>query len=210
MQFNGFDKFAGLFTGVAMLLYGSLLLHHSNTLIRKRFEKNEKTCKVSDNILLAQGVAIILVALAVFVINNAIYDHFPSFYQKLNYLGDVHTKYGGHNFSKYIKMMIVLGFSIYFLTDIESHKKCVKVGGGVGGEGLLVAANIIIISLIGLFLLYKGVQMGKRIRMESQPYHKRGVRAFPKPKRKKPDEYGGMFDHGNPKFSMGRRRRGGY
>ena len=162
---EGFDKFVPFLVGIAMMLYGALLLHHANTLIKKRMVDGEDvTCGVSENILLEQGVAIILILLSIFVLNNSLYAHFPSVYQKLTYFGDVHTKYGGHPFMKYLQMSIVLAFSIYFLVDIEKHKACVKEGGGVGGEGLLVASNIIIISLISLFLLYKGIQMTQRTR----------------------------------------------
>ncbi len=162
---QGFNKAAPFLVGIAMLCYGALLLHHANTLIRKRMsdEGITDTCKVSENILLEQGVAICLILLSIFVLNNSLYAHFPSVYQKLTYLGDVHTKFGGHPFMKYIQMMIVLGFTIYFLVDIENHKNCVKQGGGVGGETLLVVSNIVVISLIGLFLLFKGVQMTQRV-----------------------------------------------
>lgn len=163
---QSFDKFSSFFVGIAMLCYGALLLHHANTLIRLRMRKDDGSQQCggySDDILLEQGVAIILILLAIFVLNNALYAHFPSVYQKLTYLGDVHTKYGGHPFMKYLQMMIVLGFSIYFLIDIEKHKECVKISGGVGGETLLVASNITIIALISLFLLYKSVQLTHRV-----------------------------------------------
>ena len=158
------NKLAPFVVGIAMMCYGALLLHHANTLIKKRMVDGQPlSCGVSENILLEQGVAIILILLSIFVLNNSLYAHFPSMYQKLTYLGDVHTKFGGHPFMKYIQMMIVLGFTIYFLVDIENHKNCVKQGGGVGGETLLVVSNIVVISLIGLFLLFKGVQMTQRV-----------------------------------------------
>jgi hypothetical protein len=167
---KGFDKFSSFFVGITMLCYGALLLHHANTLIRKRMDPNDDSSECggySDDILLEQGVALILVLLSIFVLNNALYAHFPKVYQKLTYLGDVHTKYGGHPFMKYLQMSIVLGFSIYFLIDIEKHKKCVEDSGGVGGEKLLVASNIITISLIGLFLLYKSVQLTQRVQVKN-------------------------------------------
>ena len=154
---------------ISMILYGALLLHHSNVIIRKKMEpcpdsvaglavdstnKQFANCRASDNILLAQGVAIILTLLGVLVLSATLYSKHPGIKQKLNYLGDVHTKYGGHPYAKYAKMLLVLGFGIYFLVDLENHKGCTAAG-GVGGEGLLLAANIIIVSLIGLYLLYK-------------------------------------------------------
>ena len=163
--------------------------------------KNEITndCTVSDDVLLEQGIAIILILLSLFVLNNALYAHFPSVYRKLTFLGDVHTKYGGHPFMKYIQMMIVLAFAIYFLVDIEKHKKCVKEGGGVGGESLLFISTIIVIAVISLQLLYRGVQLIRRPK----------TKAFSKKERLAlaDEEYGGLFEHENPKFSM--RGRGG-
>ena len=141
---------------ISMILYGSLLLHHSNVIIRKKMENNNKdfaNCRASDNILLAQGVALIVTLMGVLALSATLYSHHPGIKQKLNYLGDVHTKYGGHPYAKYAKMLLVLGFAIYFLVDMESHKTCTD--GNVGGEGLLLAANITIVSLIGLYLLYK-------------------------------------------------------
>ena len=195
-----YSKMSPFLMGIAILCYGSLLLHHSNVIINKKMN-NEMKDEVSYDILLAQGVAIILILLSIFILNNALYAHFPSVYQKLTFLGDVHTKYGGHPFMKYIQMMIVLGFSIYFLVDIEEHKKNVKAGGGVGGESLLVIATILVISLISIQLLYRGIQLIRRP----------NVKAYKKPTRlnRADEQYGGIFDHGNPKFSMrGRRRRG--
>lgn len=162
------NKLAPFVVGIAMMCYGALLLHHANTLIKKRMVDGQPlSCGVSENILLEQGVAIILILLSIFVLNNSLYAHFPSMYQKLTYLGDVHTKFGGHPFMKYLQMTIVLAFCIYFLVDIEKHKECVKEGGGVGGEKLLVASNISIIVLISLFLLYKGIQMTQRTNIQN-------------------------------------------
>ena len=158
-----YSKMSPFLIGTAMLAYGALLLHHSNTLIRKRMDpKTTLKCPVSDDVLLEQGVAIILILLSIFVLNNALYAHFPGVYQKLTFLGDVHTKYGGHPFAKYIQMMLVLGFAIYFLVDIEKHKKCVKEGGGVGGESLLFISTILVIAIISLQLLYRGIQLIRR------------------------------------------------
>ena len=158
-----YSKMSPFLVGTAMLCYGALLLHHANTLIRKRMKSAIKDdCPVSDDILLEQGVAIILILLSIFILNNALYAHFPSVYQKLTFLGDVHTKYGGHPFTKYIQMMVVLGFAIYFLVDIEKHKKCVKEGGGVGGESLLFISTILVIAIVSLQLLYRGVQLIRR------------------------------------------------
>ena len=158
-----YSKLSPFLIGTTMLAYGALLLHHANTLIRKKMKGELKDdCSVSNDILLEQGIAIILILLSIFVLNNALYAHFPSVYQKLTFLGDVHTKYGGHPFTKYIQMMLVLGFAIYFLVDIEKHKKCVKQGGGVGGESLLFISTIIVISVISLQLLYRGIQLVRR------------------------------------------------
>ena len=158
-----YSKMSPFLIGTAMLAYGALLLHHANTLIRKKMKNNnKKLCDVSDDILLEQGVAIVLILLSIFVLNNALYAHFPSVYQKLTFLGDVHTKYGGHPFAKYIQMMIVLAFAIYFLVDMEKHKACVKAGDGVGGESLLFLSTIIVIAVISLQLLYRGVQLVRR------------------------------------------------
>ena len=173
---------------IVMILYGALLIHHSNSIIRNKIASSEalaqaiKTtadqggdfsnlpttvtdipgCKASENILLAQGVAIIITLLGVLTLSATLYSKHPGIKQKLNYLGDVHTKYGGHPYAKYAKMLLVLGFAIYFLVDMESHKTCTD--GNVGGEGLLLAANITIVSLIGLYLLYKLtlIIMGKK------------------------------------------------
>lgn len=154
---------------ISMILYGSLLLHHSNVIIRKKMapcpattdelnnDANSKkfaNCRASDNILLAQGVAIIVTLMGVLALSATLYSKHPGIKQKLNYLGDVHTKYGGHPYAKYAKMLLVLGFGIYFLVDLENHKGCTAAG-GIGGEPLLLAANIAIVSLIGLYLLYK-------------------------------------------------------
>ena len=142
---------------ISMILYGALLLHHSNVIIRKKMTNNNEefaNCKASDNILLAQGVAIIITLLGLLTLSATLYSKHPGLKQKLAFLGDVHTKYGGHPYAKYAKMLLVLGFGIYFLVDLENHKGCTAAG-GVGGEGLLLAANIAIVSLIGLYLLYK-------------------------------------------------------
>ena len=162
-----YSKMSPFLIGTAMLAYGILLCHHANSLIRKKMKMNDDDkkvpgCKVSDDVLLEQGIAIILILLSIFVLNNALYAHFPAVYRKLTYLGDVHTKYGGHPFMKYIQMMIVLGFAIYFLVDIEKHKECVKNTGGVGGESLLFVSTIIVIAVISLQLLYRGVQLIRR------------------------------------------------
>lgn len=158
-----YSKMSPFLVGTSMLCYGALLLHHANTLIRKRMKGTIKDdCPVSDDILLEQGIAIILILLSIFILNNALYAHFPSVYQKLTFLGDVHAKYGGHPFTKYIQMMIVLAFAIYFLVDIEKHKACVKEGGGVGGETLLMVSTILVISLISIQLLYRGIQLVRR------------------------------------------------
>ena len=103
---------------------------------------------------MAQGVAIIVTLMGVLALSATLYSKHPGIKQKLNYLGDVHTKYGGHPYAKYAKMLLVLGFGIYFLVDLENHKGCTAAG-GIGGEPLLLGANIAIVSLIGLYLLYK-------------------------------------------------------
>ena len=142
---------------ISMILYGSLLLHHSNMIIKKKMADNNQefaNCRASDNVLLAQGVAIIVTLMGVLALSATLYSKHPGIKQKLNYLGDVHTKYGGHPYAKYAKMLLVLGFGIYFLVDLENHKGCTAAG-GIGGEPLLLAANIAIVSLIGLYLLYK-------------------------------------------------------
>tara|TARA_B100000424_G_scaffold146531_1_gene111675 strand:+ start:58 stop:567 length:510 start_codon:yes stop_codon:yes gene_type:complete len=142
---------------ISMILYGSLLLHHSNMIIKKKMTNNNEefaNCRASDNVLLAQGVAIIVTLMGVLALSATLYSKHPGIKQKLNYLGDVHTKYGGHPYAKYAKMLLVLGFGIYFLVDLENHKGCTSAG-GIGGEPLLLAANIAIVSLIGLYLLYK-------------------------------------------------------
>tara|TARA_Y100000389_G_scaffold69495_1_gene66110 strand:+ start:3400 stop:4017 length:618 start_codon:yes stop_codon:yes gene_type:complete len=199
-----YSKMSPFLIGTAMLAYGILLCHHANSLIRKKMK--EKTddvsgCDVSDDVLLEQGIAIILILLSIFVLNNALYAHFPAVYRKLTYLGDVHTKYGGHPFMKYIQMMIVLAFAIYFLVDIEKHKACVKNTGGVGGESLLFISTIIVIAVISLQLLYRGIQLIRRPRVTAYTKKERLALAD--------QEYGGLFEHDNPKFSMrGRKRRG--
>ena len=153
---------------IVMILYGALLIHHCNSIIRKKIDaqqagqqqqgdegNNIKTnCVASENVLLAQGVAIIITLLGLLTLSATLYSKHPGLKQKLAFLGDVHTKYGGHPYAKYAKMLLVLGFGIYFLVDLENHKGCTAAG-GVGGEGLLLAANIAIVSLIGLYLLYK-------------------------------------------------------
>lgn len=195
-----YSKMSPFLIGTAMLSYGALLLHHANTLIRKRMKGVIKgECPVSDDVLLEQGIAIILILLSLFVLNNALYSQFPSVYRKLTFLGDVHTKYGGHPFTKYIQMMIVLAFAIYFLVDIEKHKACVKQGGGVGGESLLFISTIIVIAVISLQLLYRGIQLIRRPKVKAYTRKERLALAD--------QEYGGLFDHDNPKFSM-RGRRG--
>ena len=94
---QSFNKFAPFLVGISMMCYGALLLHHANTLIRKRMTDNAAPCgAVSEDILLEQGIAIVLILLSIFVLNNSLYAHFPGVYQKLTFFGDVHTKYGGH------------------------------------------------------------------------------------------------------------------
>ena len=148
-----FNNMTPYVISLSMILYGALLLNHSNKIINMRFKADPDKCeKYSKNILAAQGIAIAIVMVGVLSLMFTLYSKHPEMFQKLAYFGGVHTKYGGHPVMKYVLMAAVMGVAIYILVDIEKHKKCTE---GLGGEGLLIAANSMIIGLVSLYLLYK-------------------------------------------------------
>ena len=85
---------------ISMILYGSLLLHHSNMIIKKKMapcpttadqlaaydpdSKKFANCRASDNVLLAQGVAIIVTLMGVLALSATLYSKHPGIKQKLN------------------------------------------------------------------------------------------------------------------------------
>jgi hypothetical protein len=148
-----FNNMAPYAISICMILYGALLLHHSNQIIKKKIKGTAHTCeKYSSNILLAQGIAISLVMLGVLSLLFSVYSKHPEMFQKFAYFGNVHTRYGGHPLMKYLLMTLVMGVAIFILVDLEKHKKCTE---GIGGETLLIISNSVIIGLVSLYLIYK-------------------------------------------------------
>ena len=100
---------------IIMILYGSLLLHHCNSLIRQKMDpesdlsKGTQDCRLSDDMLVEQGVAIVLIALGVFVLSSTMYSRHPEFFHNTIFFSDKDVDEGGHPFLQYIQMMIHLG-----------------------------------------------------------------------------------------------------
>jgi hypothetical protein len=154
---------------ILMIVYGSLLLHHCNILIRDKMDpeselsKGTQDCKLSDDILLEQGLAIILITLGVFVFGNTMYSRHPKFFHNTIFFSNKDSDEGGHPFLQYIQMMVVLGFAIFIFADTQKHKECIGKSGGISGDNLLYISNLIIIITLSIWLIYKGGIITKQL-----------------------------------------------
>lgn len=161
---------------VLMVGYGSLLLHHCNTLIRDKMDpdsdlsKGTKDCKLSEDILLEQGIAIVLITLGVLSFSSTMYARHPDFFHATVFFSrSKDSDNGGHPFIKFIYMMITLAITIYILIDYNKHKQCIQAGGGVGGDKLFMTSTLVIVAVISIFFLYKGIIIYNQVSMSKKP-----------------------------------------
>lgn len=130
-----------------LLAYSIMLLHYSTELIKEKIEGDLEDCTLDENILATQGMAYMLLVISVLCLVFTMHTYNPKTLDRIKSLG---TKIP---YTKYMLMSIILGMAIYILINTEKNKGCAKEV-NLHTE-FLDAVNIGVISVMGLFIIYK-------------------------------------------------------
>lgn len=132
-----------------LLSYSIMLFHYSNELIKAKLDNkaNITNCTFDDNVLATQGIAYMLLVISIICLVFAMHTYNPKTLDRIKSLG---TKIP---YTKYMLMSIILGMAIYILINTEKNKGCAKKV-NLHTE-FLDAVNIGVISIMGLFIIYK-------------------------------------------------------